>query len=157
MIRLTDILNEWWPFNKKQAPTKPVRRKAGDVWKTASGRWGARNKVRWHISNYFDTEEEARAYAVKKFPHVKQDDTQPTRIDKSSPAWQTLEKNKLRSKERLQKLAKGRKTKEDDAEDMTLINLIRQMETEPETKEKDDKFKFGGGGGFSGGGSSGRF
>ena len=67
MILLSELLDEIWPFKKKPEASprlKPGDKKAGDVWQTASGRWGAKNRANPYYARYFSSKEMAEKYGI---------------------------------------------------------------------------------------------
>lgn len=159
MIKLTDILAEFFgPFKKKsQSSSQPVKRKAGEVWKTSNGKYGSINRVNPNYVRYFDTEEKARAYATAKIKKAKQPEQPIKPTNPNSLPQKALSAEKERRKAMFNKF-KDKLDIKDDEEAIQILRQLQQMQRdEPSKKDDEEDFKFGGGGGFSGGGSSGRF
>lgn len=165
MIRLTSLLNEFWPFSKKQATTKEpqAKKKPGEVWKTDGGRFGGINKSYPNYPRYFDTEEKARRYATANIKKpTKQPDEPIKPADPNSLPQKALAAEKERRKAMFDKFKDRFDIKDDEAalqilHQLKQQQLANQSDDEPKDNDTDKDFKFGGGGGFSGGGGGSSF
>lgn len=161
MIRLVDILNEFWPFSKKQQTSSQQtsqKKKPGEVWRTTGGRFGSINKSYPNYTRYFDTEEKARRYAtasIKKSTGTQQEPTPAQDTTGDSSTVQAQAAARTRRREKFAKLAKG--TAHDTSKDNDELELLRQLNINDEPEKDKKSYKFGGGGGFSGGGGGSSF
>jgi hypothetical protein len=137
--------------------SKTEKRKAGETWKTDSGKWASINKAHPTYTRYFANEPAARTYATKKIvPSKKSDDAPVSKIPMDSKGKALALKKKPN---RFAPKPTANKDTSDD-EEASLIKKYYDQNSEPDTDSgstKKPSHKFGGGGGFSGGGSSGKF
>lgn len=150
-----DILNEIWPFGKKQSdtPQPPAKKKPGEVWQTPAGRFGAINKSHPNYPRYFDTEEKARRYATARIKKsAPKPDQQITPTNPDSLAQKALSAEKARRKATFDRFKTPPDAPKNDDEET--LRILQRQDNEP---EKDKDSKFGGGGGFSGGGGGSSF